>query len=108
VVQGVQWFNPGAYAAPQPWQWGNAERNGVYGPGSWNWDIGLQKAFSITEKHRVQIRADFLDAFNHFNLGTPSGTIADTRDGGLPNTTSGKIFTGSGNRVVQLGIKYMF
>jgi hypothetical protein len=108
VISGVQWFNPAAFAPPQPWQWGNAERNGVYGPGSWNWDIGLQKYFAITEKHRVQFRADFLDAFNHFNLGSPSATIADTRDGGLPNANSGKIFGGSGNRVVQLGLKYLF
>src|SRR5439155_386335 len=78
------------------------------GPGSWNWDIGLQKIVAITERHRLQIRADFLDVFNHFNLGSPSGTIADTRDGGLPNPNSGKIFGGSGNRIVQLGMKYQF
>jgi hypothetical protein len=56
----------------------------------------------------LQVRADFLDAFNHFNLGTPSSTIADTRDGGSPNASAGKIFTGSGNRIVQLGLKYVF
>ena len=108
VIHGVQWFNPGAFAAPQPWQWGNAERNGVYGPGSWNYDLGLQKYFAITEHHRVQLRADFLDALNHFNLGAPNGTIADTRDGGLPNANSGKIFGGSGSRVIQFGLKYIF
>jgi hypothetical protein len=108
VIGGVQWFNPSAFAAPQPWQWGNAERNGVYGPGSWNWDIGVQKYFAITEKHRVQLRGDFLDAFNHFNLSAPSATIADTRDGGLPNANAGRIFSGSGSRIIQLGLKYMF
>jgi hypothetical protein len=108
VIKGVQWFNTGAFAPPQPWQWGNAERNSVYGPGSWNWDIGVQKLIAITEQHRLQVRADFLDAFNHFNLGTPSSTIADTRDGGSPNASAGKIFTGSGNRIVQLGLKYVF
>jgi len=108
VIGGVQWFNPSAYIAPPPWQWGNAERNGVFGPGSWNWDIGVQKAFAITESSRLQFRGDFLDAFNHFNLGSPSSTIADTRDGGLPNPRAGRIFGGSGSRVVQLGLKYIF
>src|SRR5262249_20550575 len=108
VAGGVQWFNPGAFAPPQPWQWGNSERNSVYGPGAWNWDIGLQKSFAVTEFRRVQFRADFLDTFNHFNLGGPNSTIADTRDGGLPNPNAGKIFGGSGSRVVQLGLKYMF
>src|SRR5260370_60644 len=85
-----------------------AAGDSVYGPGSWNWDVGVQKLIAITEQHRLQVRADFLDAFNHFNLGVPSATIADTRDGGLPNATAGKIFGGSGNRIVQLGLKYVF
>jgi hypothetical protein len=108
VINGVQWFNPAAFAPPQPWQWGNSERNIIFGPGRINWDIGLQKTFAIVEAHRLQVRADFLDAFNHFNLGAPSATIADTRDGGLPNVTAGKIFGGSGSRVIQFGLKYMF
>lgn len=108
VIGGVPWYNPGAFAPPQPWQWGNSERNSVYGPGSWNWDLGVQKSFAVTEAHRFQLRGDFLNAFNHFNLGSPNATIADTRDGGLPNPNSGKIFGGSGNRIIQLGLKFMF
>jgi hypothetical protein len=108
VIKGVQWFDPAAFAPPLPWQWGNSERNSLFGPGSWNWDIGLQKTFIIAESHRVQLRGDFLNAFNHFNLGSPNATIADTRDGGLPNPNAGKIFGGSGNRIIQLGLKYMF
>jgi len=108
VVAGVPWFNTAAFVAPAPGQWGNSERNDVYGPGFWDWDIGLQKYFSITERQRLQFRADFLDAFNHFNLGSPSATISDPADGGLPIATAGKIYGGSGNRVIQLGLKYMF
>ena len=111
VIDGVQWFNPAAFAPPQEWQWGNAERNNIYGPGFWDWDIGLQKAFPVREKSRLQLRADLLDAFNHFNLGSPSSSAAaipDTRDGGLPNPSAGKIFGGSGNRVIQVGLKFMF
>lgn len=108
VVGGVQWFNTSGFVAPTPWQWGNSERNDVYGPGFWNWDISLQKYFPITESHRLQLRSDFLDAFNHFNLGNPSATIADTRDGGLPVATAGKIYSGTGYRIVQLALKYTF
>jgi hypothetical protein len=114
VVNGVQWFNTAAFQAPQPWAWGNSSRNSVYGPGFWNWDLGLQKLFRITEHHSLELRGDFLNAFNHFNLanlttGTATTTIADTRDGGLPTPTAGKILTGTGNpRVIQLGLKYMF
>jgi Carboxypeptidase regulatory-like domain len=112
IVNGVQWFNTAAFQPPQPWQYGNSSRNSLYGPGFWNWDFGLQKRFFITEKHSLQLRGDFLNVFNHFNLGNPSttsATIADLRDGGLPNPNAGKILGGVGNpRVVQIGLKYMF
>jgi len=108
IVKGVQWFNPAAFAPPQPWQYGNAARNMLYGPGLWNWDIGIQKTFRITENHRIQLRGDGLNAFNHFNLGNPNATIADTRDGGLPQPNAGKILGGSGSRIIQVGLKYMF
>ncbi len=82
IVKGVQWFNPAAFAAPQPWAYGNAARNMLYGPGFWNWDIGVQKTFTLRERHQVQFRCDGLNAFNHFNLGNPNTAIPDTRDGG--------------------------
>lgn len=108
IINGVQWFNPNAFVAPQPWQWGNSQRNSVFGPGSWNWDIGVQKIFSIKERHRIQLRGDALDAFNHFNLSNPYSTIADARDGGLAVPNAGKILNGSGSRIIQIGLKYMF
>lgn len=112
IVSGVQWFNTSAFAAPQPWQWGNGGRNIVFGPGLVNWDMSAQKYFTIREGIRLQVRADFLNAFNHFNLGAPSSTIADTRDGGTPITTSGKIYgglsSGSPSRVIQVGAKLYF
>ncbi|TAM79227.1 MAG: TonB-dependent receptor [Acidobacteria bacterium] len=108
ITSGVQWFDPGAFAPPQHWTWGNSSRNSVFGPGFWNWDISALKNFKITERFQLQLRGDFLDAFNHFNLGGPSATIADTRDGGAPITSSGKIFGGSGNRIVQVGAKLTF
>ncbi len=108
VVSGVPWFNVGAFGPPQPWTWGNSSRNMLFGPGSQNWDISFQKYFSLTERFRLQVRSDFLNAFNHFNLGGPSATIADTRDGGPAQPTAGKIYGGSGSRVVQVGARLSF
>ena len=64
---------------------------------------------------------DVLNAFNHANLdfgrecpqrgGGSVTVIADTRDGGLPDPSSGKIFTAAalpGPRVIQLGLKFEF
>ena len=104
VVDGVQWFNPAAFTPPQPWEWSNADRNQVFGPGYENWDISAQKSFAVTERTQLKFRADFFDAFNHFNLGNPSATIADVLDNGNPQPNAGVIHGGSGSRVIQLGL----
>jgi hypothetical protein len=112
ITKGVQWFNPSAFAPPQPWQWGNSQPDSVWGPGSWDWDMSLQKGFRIpirgSETTRLVFRADFFDAFNHFNLSNPSATVADARDGGSAITTTGEVYGGSGNRTIQLGLKFDF
>lgn len=114
IINGVQWFNPAAFAPPQPWQWGNSQPYSTWGPGYWNWDISVQKYFEIPvarlERPRLQFRADFFDALNHFNLGgfAQNQVIADTRDGGPPNPAAGKIFSGGGSRTIQLGLRLDF
>ncbi|TAM83530.1 MAG: hypothetical protein EPN47_05310 [Acidobacteria bacterium] len=108
IIGGVQWLNVGAFAPPQPWQWGNSAPGTFYGPSQWNVDLSVRKVFRITERQGVTFSTEFFDAFNHFNLGNPNRTIADTRDGGNPIPTAGKIFSGYGNRVIQLGLSYQF
>lgn len=108
IISGVNWFNTSAFTAPQPWQWGNSSRNLLFGPGSATWDTSLQKDFNLRENMRFTLRGDFLDAFNHFNLSTPSSTIADTRDGGTAIATSGKVYSGSGSRIIQVGARITF
>jgi len=34
-------------------------------------DLALAREFNITEKTKFQFRAEFFNAFNHNNLGTP-------------------------------------
>lgn len=108
ITGGVQWFNPAAFAPPQPWTWGNSARDSLFGPGYEDWDMSALKDFTVKERMTLELRADFFDAFNHFNLGTPDATIADTRDGGLPVPTAGKIYTGSDNRTIQVGLRLQF
>lgn len=108
IISGVQWFNPEAFTPPAKWQWGNAARDMMWGPGLWNWDMTAGKTFKPTERLSLQLRADFLDAFNHFNLSNPNATIADPRDHGTAVPLAGKITGGFGSRIVQLGLRLMF
>ena len=112
IVDGVQWFNPAAFAPPQKWTYGDAPRNVIWGPGSENWDMSLMKTFALKESLRMQIRADWFDAFNHFNLANPALspglTLGDIRDGGVATPNFGKTFSGSGSRIIQLAARLIF
>lgn len=45
---------------------GNERRNSLTGPGTNNWDLGLQKTFStLGEGRTLVVRADAFNAFNH-------------------------------------------
>jgi hypothetical protein len=108
TYNGVRWLNPDAFVAPQPWTWGNSSRNAYFSPGFWNWDISLMKNFRVRERHELQVKADFFNAFNHYNLGEPNNYLADTRDGGSPDPTFGMIYWGWNPRVIQIGLRYTF
>jgi hypothetical protein len=66
------WFNPAAFAAPPAYTYGNVGRNTVYGPGLQTMDLGVVREFSVAEKARFEARAEFFNALNHTNLGTPN------------------------------------
>jgi len=65
------------------------------------WDLSVSKNFSFTEKIRLQLRGEFLNAFNKVIFDNPN---VDPR-----NTNFGKV-TGQANlpRDVQIGLKLIF
>ncbi len=67
-----KWFNPAAFAAPPAFTYGNVGRNSVYGPGMQTLDLAIERAFSLTEKAKLQFRAEGFNALNKTNLGTPN------------------------------------
>ncbi len=58
---------------------GDAGRNIIQGPGIQNWDISLYKFFPISEEKRFEFRAEFFNAFNHYDpeFSNP-GNFSDT------------------------------
>jgi hypothetical protein len=58
-------------------------RNMFRGPGAWNLDAAISKSFALTERLRIEFRAEGFDVFNHHNfyiLGTnlDAGNFAGT------------------------------
>ena len=65
------WFNTAAFATPAAFTFGDVGRNTVYGPGMQTLDFAVAREFSLAERTRFQFRAEFFNALNHVNLGTP-------------------------------------
>ena len=98
---GYQWFDNGPYTATGPEQFGSCPAQGpVRGPGYADTDLSVQKNFPISEKMRIQFRADFLNSFNRVNLNVPATTCC----GG----TMGLINTSQDPRNIQFALKFYY
>ena len=79
----------------------SARFSGVRGPGPNNWDLSVLKNTTITERIKVQVRGEFLNAMN------PRSSPTRTSD--QYNTAFGTITATRGYaRRIQLGIKLMY
>lgn len=85
LVPGASWpnssFNINAFAVPPGYDgtWGtnlgDVGRNALRGPGFFQWDLSVMKNFPITEKIKLQFRADIFNILNHPNFANPDGGI---------------------------------
>ncbi|HEU4933555.1 MAG TPA: TonB-dependent receptor [Pyrinomonadaceae bacterium] len=115
-----------ASCIPGTWHFGSLGRNALRGPGYHNVDFSIFKDTDITEKLRIQFRAEIFNIFNHPNFSNPllpsfaadmtssidpvtgRGTgflpITVTPDVGIGNPFMG----GGGPRNIQLAMKLIF
>lgn len=95
-----QWFDPKAFAIPVAGAFGDAGRNILIGPSFKSFDLGLFKQFQLSEGHRIQLRGEFFNVFNHPNFNLPNRFI--------DQAAAGKVATARTSRQVQLALKYIF
>jgi hypothetical protein len=88
---GEQWVNPAAFCVPgavgcsgptNPA--GDIGRNAFYGPGFADVDLSVIKNIPITERFKLQLRAEMFNLFNHINLATGAGSVGS--DGTVRDT----------------------
>lgn len=103
-----RWFNTSAFAAPVNGSFGNALRNPIHLPGTNQVDASATKNFALTERHRIQVRADFFNFFNHVNLGAPGLNIKDPANFGRVISTTQSTGMPGDARVIQFALKYIF
>ena len=70
--------------------------------GTNNWDLSLFKNFRVTEKYKIQFRAESFNALNHVQFAGPTTGVTNTAFG----TITGE--KGHGQRQWTFGLKLMF
>jgi hypothetical protein len=102
-----RWFNVSMLANPAPGQLGNAGKGVIRGSGNNKWDVVISKFLRLTERQRVELRAEFFNAFNHPQFDDPVVTPGNNPLAGKITSASDFGFTQT-ERVIQLGLKYSF
>jgi TonB dependent receptor len=92
---GAPWINPAAFAQPAPGTFGDFRRNQIYGPGFASVDLSVFKNIPITERVKLQLRAEMFNLFNRVNLVSGSGAFS-LSGGGIANDTAGDFFGAPG------------
>jgi hypothetical protein len=82
----TKWFNTSAFALPALGTVGTAGVNIVTGPALTNLDLALSRLFQVTERFKVQVRAEFFNALNHPVLGNPNTTFTNGNFGRILTT----------------------
>jgi hypothetical protein len=88
---------------------GKLGRNSIDLPGLQTWDLSVFKSFKIPYREsQLQFRADFFNAFNHFNAGQNNiSGYGDLLSPGF-GVLGPKSLTLDGGRSIQLWLKYSF
>jgi hypothetical protein len=112
----AEWINPAAFTLPAG-EFGDAPRNLLRGPGTWQIDIGAAKTIPLTERAQLEFRSEFYNIFNHSQLGQPQSTFNPSNTtgfGSIINTVNTNIVSpitpvGSGTpREMQFALRLNF
>lgn len=96
------WFDTSVFSAPAANTFGNVGRNAASGPNFYNLDASLFRNVQVTERFRLEIRAEAFALPNspRWQLNNPNTNVND------PNF--GLVRGAGGNRSMQLGLRLMF
>jgi hypothetical protein len=107
----INWLNKAAFANPAPGTYGNMAFGTLRGPKLWEWDQAIYRDFRIVEGHTLQIRAEAFNVTNSVRFAPPNVTLTNGLFGSITtdySTTGSAALTGSGGRVLQFAMKYVF
>jgi len=88
----ARFFDTAAFATAPQFTIGNSSRNPVRGPGYRAGDVMLGKTFAMTERLRMEFRAEAFNLTNTPPLGPPNGSFGTTAFGTITTALDPRVF----------------
>ncbi|MBI3683437.1 MAG: carboxypeptidase regulatory-like domain-containing protein [Acidobacteria bacterium] len=106
----TRWFDTDAFRNPADFTVGNAPRSlpKTRGPGLVDIALSAFRDFRITERFKLEFRAEAFNAINHVNYNNPSTTFSPNRQGVNTNALFGRLTSALDARRIQLGLRLTF
>lgn len=96
-----RWFDTSALVSPAQWTIGNAGRGIIWGPGQRNVDMTLSKYFAITERIRMQFRAEAYNLTNTPYFANPNVQVGNANFGRITAVSNS-------SRQMQMALRLTF
>jgi carboxypeptidase family protein len=102
-----RWFDPTAFAAPQPGQFGTSAKGVIEGPGLSVFHAGIAKRINFSDSMRLRFEMTATNIFNHTNFANPALTISTpTSIGRITATGVDSDLDQSGPRSFRAGLRF--
>jgi hypothetical protein len=101
-VNDAPWFDKSVFSAPAANTFGNVGRNAASGPKFFNLDASVFRTFTVTERLRVEFRAEA------FGVPNSPGWQLNNPNTDVNSANFGRILGAGGNRTMQFGARLMF
>ena len=108
VGPGTPFYDPTAFADVSGPRLGTTGFNSLRGPGLVNWDFGVTREFSITERWKLQFRMESFNFTNTPHFDVPDGWISDGPDFMTITGVTDLAREGIDERQFRLGLRLSF
>ena len=88
-----QFFKTSLFVRNAIGTYGNSGKDILLGPRSFNTDLSLIKDTNITERAKLQFRAEFFNLFNNVNFSNPGGTLGNPNLGRITSAGDPRILS---------------
>ena len=87
---------------------GNVGRSTFRGTPFFTFNLGILKTTTISEKYKIEYRAEAVNILNHRNFGVPDPVTEDAFTGSFVSTYGNPGYNNGGSRSWRMGLRFIF